>query len=394
MASITFDELQKANTASPPQYDQQGVLVAGTGGKPVSNSKPISNDQTGAGETTDQSTHDTRINELTKLLFTPPATTQSLYEGAYKTSGLSEIKTKLSNLDQRIASIKQSYLDTGDKINENPWLSEASRVGRASRLSDKAQAEIGNLVDQYNQYANLYTQGLNEVNATVGRQSTDSQNTQNVYQTELNYLLGLKDKQEQRTYDFAKANNILFPFYKYPGNSQVYDARTGEPVNYDEYKKRGGLGIPNGSWPDVQEIGLQDAQKLISVSEGNSLYDPNTGEVVYTAPKQYKPTSGGGGGGSSSGDSKPISSSIQSKYYMPSSIAQDEFDQVRNQIISIKNSSSDWTDAWGKVADWLQQNGIEAKEYDALLWDLLHPEGLAGYKKYILGQGTSTGRSL
>lgn len=40
-----------------------------------------------------------------------------------------------------------------------------------------------------------------------------------------------------------------------------------------------------------------EASKLISVSEGNSLYDPSTGKVAFTAPKTYKPESGGGTGG-------------------------------------------------------------------------------------------------
>lgn len=78
---------------------------------------------------------------------------------------------------------------------------------------------------------------------------------------------------------------------------------------------------------------------------------------------------------------KSISSSTQTKYGLSSDIAQDEFDQVRNKILSLKQTSGDWVDAWGKAADWLSQNEIAPAEYDKLLWDLLHPGGLADYGK-------------
>jgi hypothetical protein len=47
-------------------------------------------------------------------------------------------------------------------------------------------------------------------------------------------------------------------------------------------------------------------------------------------------------------------------------------------------------DLWDKVAKEITAEGGNPTQYDALLWRYFHPEGTAGYKKYVLGQGSSS----
>ena len=61
-----------------------------------------------------------------------------LYEGLYKSSGISEIEANLSNKTK-------SFNDAQSKINDNPYLSEATRVGRIQKLKTDFNADTQSL---------------------------------------------------------------------------------------------------------------------------------------------------------------------------------------------------------------------------------------------------------
>lgn len=175
----------------------------------------------------------TRIGELSKQLFssaTAPSQ-QKLYEDAYNASGLAEIKTRLTDLNSRIADLNSKFTAKEGDINENPFLSEASRVGRLKRLNDQRVAEVGNLLAEYKQYADLYNQGVEEINNSVTRQVGDFNTTRQIGTEELNYLLGIEktakeDQATKRTIEtdarkFALDNNITKPFYTVDGRTII-----------------------------------------------------------------------------------------------------------------------------------------------------------------------------
>lgn len=293
---------QPAQVAQPAQtfgfgdgqnYDINGQPVQKQGASPVPTTPP-------ALPATDP--NQTRIGELTKQVFQAPTVNQQkLYETAYNTAGLSAVRTKLEDLNKVISDKLADYTSKEGDINENPFLSEATRTGRLRRLNDQKQAEIGNLQEQYKSYADLYNNGVDEVNKSVERQVGDFNTQRQVSSEELNYLLGIENAKttqqataEKTAATFAEKNNITARFYKYPGNNTVYDSRTGQPLNFDQYKALGGAGNAGAAFPDVQTI----QGELKTISEGQSLYDPTTGKVVATVPKTYKPGSGGGGAGS------------------------------------------------------------------------------------------------
>jgi hypothetical protein len=203
-----------------------------------------------------------RIDQLTKQIFnvTVPSQ-QKLYEDAYNQAGLATVRSKLDELNAKIAAKKGQITEAQGNINENPFLSENNRVGRVKRLNDQAGAELGNLLDEYKQYADLYNTGIDQVNKSVERQVSDFNNQRQIGTEELNYLLGIKKdaqavKKDQTTQaaTFQKDNNILSPFYKYPGSDTVYDTKTGKALTYDEYKALGGSGKPGAAFQDVQTL--------------------------------------------------------------------------------------------------------------------------------------------
>ncbi len=135
----------------------------------------------------------------------PSKSTTQLYNDAYASAGLADLKTKVQSVIDQINSIRGQFTDASANVNENPFLSEASRVGRISRLQDKYQAQIGNLTNELSQLQDLYNNGVSEVNSLVSRQSQDFTTNQQLNASKLTYLLK-KAEDQYATATSAKTN--------------------------------------------------------------------------------------------------------------------------------------------------------------------------------------------
>ena len=51
------------------------------------------------------------------------------------------------------------------------------------------------------------------------------------------------------------------------------------------------------------------------------------------------------------------------------------------------NSNTPYYELWGKLSDQLTAEGINPSNFDQQFWEILHPEGKAGYDKYVKGKG-------
>lgn len=80
---------------------------------------------------------------------TPTIDLNSIYSKLYESSGISNIERSLADLDKKLASMKSGYDAAMSNINDNPFLSEASRVGRASKLSTDFQNSIAGVEQEY-----------------------------------------------------------------------------------------------------------------------------------------------------------------------------------------------------------------------------------------------------
>lgn len=115
------------------------------------------------------------FNAFTADAFTKPSqNTQQIYESAYKAAGLDQLFSKISDRRQKL-------LDTEEQINDNPWLSEASRSGRVGRIRDKLNAEIANLQSEYDTTHN-------EVKDLVTRNSEDFNTNAKIAEARMNWL--------------------------------------------------------------------------------------------------------------------------------------------------------------------------------------------------------------
>jgi hypothetical protein len=166
------------------------------------------------------------IRKLESDVFTPPSkTTEQLYNDAYGAAGLADLKAKIDAKLKEINTIQGKYTDAGNTLNENPFLSEATRVGRLSRLDDKRKAEVGNLETQLQQLQDLYNNGVNEIHNLVSMQTADFSANQQLNASKLNYLLSKAERQtaEAQAKKSAGAYQYLPDYLKAKAKAQKPD---------------------------------------------------------------------------------------------------------------------------------------------------------------------------
>lgn len=66
---------------------------------------------------------------------------KSIYEGLYNTSGIKESEAALAALTKKLTDRQQAQADAAAKINDNPFYSEGTRVGRIAKLDQIANAD-------------------------------------------------------------------------------------------------------------------------------------------------------------------------------------------------------------------------------------------------------------
>jgi len=150
------------------------------------------------------------IPDLESQIFKPAPSTESLYTTAFKSAGLGDLKSKIESKLEEVNRIQSAYTEKSGEINENPWLSDASRTGRLRINEDKRLQEIGNLNQQLSSMKELYNAGVNEVNNLVTRQSTDFNNNQQLNSFKLQYLQGKAE--EQITSKQSEKVNAAYPY--------------------------------------------------------------------------------------------------------------------------------------------------------------------------------------
>lgn len=119
----------------------------------------------------------------------PKQSTQEMFQTAYNTAGLSDIKAKIQKINDEIERDREDLRQATGQIDENPFLTESSRVGRGKRILDQAEKKINNKLAQADTLQKLYDQGINEINAMITRDKEDFGVNQRIDEAKLNYLL-------------------------------------------------------------------------------------------------------------------------------------------------------------------------------------------------------------
>lgn len=121
----------------------------------------------------------------------PSINVQSIYESSFNTPEIKAAKDAITAKNAEIDLRKKQLAEAEGGINDNPYYAEATRVGKVSKLRDKAQADFSNLSGEVanltNSYNSLRSDAETKVNMALKQYDVDSAS----YQQSLSQLNGM-----------------------------------------------------------------------------------------------------------------------------------------------------------------------------------------------------------
>lgn len=100
----------------------------------------------------------------------------------FNTGEISGVNSRLAQLDTELAEKQRAKAEQASVINDNPFYSEATRVGKISKLDEKANADINNLLTEKateeGRLANLKNDILTQYNINLQQQQLSAPQVQ------------------------------------------------------------------------------------------------------------------------------------------------------------------------------------------------------------------------
>ena len=158
----------------------------------------------------------------------PTIDLQSIYDTAFRNSGVSDLQAKSAEVNQRILARQAALNEAKAKINDNPFYSEATRVGRLAKLDmiagndiktlqnelgladnavstakADAQVRVNLAAQQYNIDSAQYTQKVNQINTLLTSGSLNGASSSDIAQIALS--TGMSTSMVQSIINSSKA---------------------------------------------------------------------------------------------------------------------------------------------------------------------------------------------
>lgn len=273
-----------AGAPTAPNYSETAKAY-GAGGASYGDYQDYLKTATGVSkEESDKIKADLGIPETVEALFAKPAqTTVELYNTAYANAGLADIKAKITELNDSVAKKRADLTEAVGAIDENPFLTETSRIGRGRNALNQAEQSINNDLLAIGQYQDLYTAGINEVNNLVSMQRQDFQDDQALNTAKLNYLLAQAEVEIDQLgadrFKEAQASNTDFFNATQPdliGTSETgYYEWNGMLGKYTQVIAPSGGGSSSSTFkPSANDSSL--VGRYLNTEEGKALYNGET----------------------------------------------------------------------------------------------------------------------
>lgn len=219
------------------------------------------------------------ITDLYKQLYQPAPSTQELYNKAYKSAGLDSLKSKIDAKLKEINQAQGEYTKSKGRVDENPWLSEASRIGRNRTLNEQAELRIGNLNNELKSIENLYNNGVSEVNSVVARTTQDFTNNQQINTFKLQLL---QQQAEQRLSDLQSSKQASA--YQYLPDYLAAKARANKPDTFGSSETGYYTWNPNtGTFEQVISPQIDPYKQLQMEKLQQEINNPNAGKPATDA---------------------------------------------------------------------------------------------------------------
>ncbi|MFA6163436.1 MAG: hypothetical protein WC685_08410 [Methylobacter sp.] len=158
------------------QFEKQFADLRKSFAKPTSANAPDGTDSAGG---YDLSSIQTQIGTAQQKLDSAQSALKNYYttryDQEYNTRGLGDIKTKIANLDSKIAGEKGTRDESISKTRRNPYYSAATITGESSEIERLANSTINNYVDERNSLAGEYNSTLDEVTKKVAAETGEKE---------------------------------------------------------------------------------------------------------------------------------------------------------------------------------------------------------------------------
>jgi LysM repeat protein/transcriptional regulator with XRE-family HTH domain len=278
--------------ASPEQIREQEsqnlARKAGEAGLSVSEYQTLMQSQNSVSkEETDAIAKELGITALEGEVFKKPKeSTQKMFDTAYKTAGLADIKKQIETINADIDKDRADLAEATGQIDENPFLTETSRVGRGKRVLDQAETKINNKLAQAKTLQDLYDSGIGEITKMIERDKEDFGINQAIDQAKLNYLVK-KAEIEAKQMETARSSSATSTFLSSRagsgtpdviGNSETgyykYDAMTKKFVQVISPVVKTDANDPDLFKPSVEQKAL--VGRFLNTPEGKALYNGQT----------------------------------------------------------------------------------------------------------------------
>jgi hypothetical protein len=235
-----------------------------------------------------------------------------------------------------VPGIENDFANNQKNIRELPYVNRQNMgnagVATEGQLSADTQQkgipleiQQANLLDRLKLAGDFVNNSLKfkEMDSNAARESLGTaidlvMQSVNLSRQQISDYQGQQDRIEARAAQFTQANNITGRFYKLPGSDLVFDSQTLEALPFEEYKRRGGIGVQgqDGGFADVQEVQPQTIQEehalvldYLSTYKDAGITPNDSLSVAQSKIKNSKiyqdqvrgPVGSGGGGSASSG---------------------------------------------------------------------------------------------
>ena len=100
------------------------------------------------------------IEGLETSVFAPVTETyEDIYKRLYEDAGLADVKVELKGVQEEIDKVTADLNEATKDINDNPWLSEAGRVGQIAKVQKFANSELDRLQNKETRLLNVVDRG-------------------------------------------------------------------------------------------------------------------------------------------------------------------------------------------------------------------------------------------
>lgn len=105
----------------------------------------------------------------------PPVSFADAYKQLVNDLGLPTIKDAFNEVQTQFNDLQDELNEAIFDVNDNPWLTEGTRVLRIRKIEEKFEGKLGNLTNQMKLYNSLYEQGLVEARFVAGASQNQAQ---------------------------------------------------------------------------------------------------------------------------------------------------------------------------------------------------------------------------